>query len=110
MTRAETISLIKALVAAYPNTRIEDPAEMLNMWQMIFAEYEAESIYKAARSHMATNKWFPKPAELITAAGKAKHLYGSNTALPSSEHVSIPGCTVCPYKDDCDKASCIFVE
>lgn len=110
MTKAECIALVKVLMGTYPNNGITDPRITVESFLMVLGEYPAEKVYKAARLHMATNKWFPKPQEIITKMENASNLYGSNTALPSSEHVSIPGCTVCPYKDDCDKTSCIFGE
>lgn len=108
MTKAECIALVKVLMGAYPNNRVTDPRTTVESYLLVLGEYPAESVYKAARLHMATSKWFPQPEEIIKKMSNAHNLYGSDTtALPFTTK-SIPGCTVCLYGKDCGFAKCIF--
>lgn len=108
MNKAECIALVKALMGSYPNNGITDPRATVESYLLVLGEYPAESVFKAARLHMTTNKWFPKPQEIIKKMNMASNLYGSDeTALPATTK-SIPGCTVCPYGKDCGFKECVF--
>lgn len=75
MTRNEIIDLLEILISCYPNTKIADPSAMATSWEMVLGEYDAQGIYKAARLHMSTSQFFPKPSELIDARLKAEMIY-----------------------------------
>lgn len=105
MTRAEIISLIKTLLATYPNNGITDVKSLVNGWEMIFAEDDAKAVYKACRLHMSTNKWFPKPSEIKERLPYTSNLYENSprTAprLESDTSNDInTGCDICPYNGD----------
>lgn len=75
MTRAEIIDLLEILISCYPNTKIADPSAMATSWEMVLGEYEASSIYKAARLQMSISPFFPKPADLINSIERAELVY-----------------------------------
>lgn len=85
MTREEIAKLLKLVSSAYPNTKIKDIKTMVDAWEMAFGSFDAEAVYKAARLHMDTNKFFPTPADIKEKMVKAKVVYGETTvtALPS---------------------------
>lgn len=64
MTREALSKLLEYLIAVYPNTKIADPKKMLDIWEMEFAEEDAERVFRAARLHMSTSRWMPKPSEI----------------------------------------------
>ena len=84
MTRKEIIELLRVIRAAYPNTKITDAAGMVNAWELAFAEYDASVIYKAARHHMNTNKWFPTVPDIRKAISKGQMLYGEDQPTQNS--------------------------
>jgi len=107
MTREEITRLLEALIAAYPSAKIVDARGMVNAWEMAFGDECAETIYKAARLHMKTNKFFPTIAD-ISKCIPLSGIYGQpEKRLPVSTE-SVSGCTVCVYEDDCDKIKCLF--
>ena len=77
MTREETLKLLSILMANYPNAtgKIKDAAKTADAWEMAFSELEAEKVYKAARLHMETSKFFPSPADLLEKVTRAGLLY-----------------------------------
>ena len=75
MNREETIRLLGILSNAYPNTNINDASSMASTWEMCLGEYPAEQIYKAARLHMETSKFFPTPAEIREKIVRAELVY-----------------------------------
>ena len=85
MTRKEVMDLLEILVTAYPYSqdKIESPQKLASIWQMIFAEDDAEKVFKAARYHMNTRKFFPTPADLREVMSRARISY-DNTASPRS--------------------------
>lgn len=82
MTREEIVSLLEILVASYPNAKVSDPDGMVAAWELAFAEESAESIYKAARHHINTNKFFPTPADIRAVMVKASIVYDNAPAVP----------------------------
>ena len=88
MTRDEISRLLETLFAAYPNTKMKDPAKTLDVWEMDLAEYNAEDIYKAARLYIAEgNTFFPVPGALTKIIPKAQLIYNAPpkvTVIPSS--------------------------
>ena len=113
MTRKEIIELLRFIRAAYPNTKITDAAGMVNAWELAFAEYDASVIYKAARHHMNTSKWFPTVPDIRKAISKGQMLYGedqptqNNANLvantPTAPKIKIPAdITFCDLCGLCD--------
>ena len=91
MTREETRQLLKFLYAAYPNMKKISASEakiMLDAWQMTFADYEAEQIYKAARLHIKQSKYFPNSADLVSKVYKASLIY--DIAEPTIPQIEAP--------------------
>lgn len=82
MNKKETAQILAILRSAYPNTKAIDNAEALtNAWLLILGDYSAESVMKASRLHMATNKFFPAPSEIRDKIVRAELLY-SDSELP----------------------------
>ena len=77
MTTEETAKLLKILSAAYPNSanKITDPESMIMAWQMVLGEFSAEAVYKAARFHLQTNKFFPSPSDIRDKIVRAEITY-----------------------------------
>lgn len=112
MNKVETIELLKVLVGAYPNTKINNVEGLVNSWLMTFAEDPAEDVYKACRWHIECNQWFPKPSEIKKKLGLAHHMYkaSDNPAIEAGEvgYDWDTGCDVCPYAElGCRKEVCI---
>lgn len=74
MKREEIIRLLKVISDNY-NVKIADPKGKASAWEMQLGDYSAESIYKAARLHMATSQYFPSPADLINKIVRAEIIY-----------------------------------
>lgn len=85
MTREEIVDLLEILAANYPNTKITDAENMVNTWELAFAEDPAEDIYKAARHHINYKKFFPTPAEIREEVVKARLLYDQESDVPMIE-------------------------
>ena len=112
MTRAEIIPLIKRLLALYPNHGVTDVKSLVEGWEMMFGEDEAEYVYKAARLHISTNKWFPKASEIKELIPIAANMYKAapTTAIEAKTVFDDDwneGCEICPYNDQCLKVNCI---
>ena len=77
MTRKEIKDLLGILLDAYPymNGKINNPKGMLDNWEMIFGEYEADMVYKAARLHMSTSSFFPAIHDIKDKITKASIIY-----------------------------------
>lgn len=105
MTRVEIIKLLKALRAAYPNVKIADAEGTVDAWELAFGEDNAEVIYKAARYHMNSCKFFPTIADIRAGINRGALLYGSPVATPKkgieapkkTVSVACVGSCVCPY-------------
>lgn len=89
MTRKEIVDLLKIVFAAYPHTKIADPNAMVSTWEMMFGEYSAESVYKAARLHMENSKFFPTVADIKENLKKAEMIY-SSPALEAPKRLKRP--------------------
>lgn len=105
MTRIEILKLLKTLRAAYPTAKIQDAEEMANAWELAFGGERAETIYKAARWHMKTNRFFPTIADINAGINRGELSYGSTpqtpkkaiTAPKKAVSVACTGSEVCPY-------------
>lgn len=64
MERKEIVELLKVVASAYPHVKIADPKAMVTTWEMTLGEFSAESVYKATRLHLETNKYFPSPSDI----------------------------------------------
>lgn len=86
MTRDEITKLLEILTATYPHAvkNIKDPAAMATAWELALGDFQAEAVYKAARLHMATNKFFPSPADIRDRITKAELIY-TGPQLPAIE-------------------------
>lgn len=85
MTREEIIKLLKVISDNY-NVKIADPKGKATAWEMQLGDYSAESVYKAARLHMATSKYFPSPAELINNIVRAELIYSGPPLKAIEDH------------------------
>ena len=111
MNKLECVQLLKTLMGAYPNTKHDNPQGLLDSYMLVLSEYEAETVYKAARMYMGNgkNKYFPKAAEIKKYIPLAPHMFNPEAmALPdasgssengSDEDIPSIGCDVCPYSD-----------
>ena len=77
MDKKETAQILAIIRSVYPNTKIEDAAAMVEGWHLVLGDYSAKTIMNAARLHMATNKYFPTPAEIAEKITRAELLYGN---------------------------------
>lgn len=77
MSREEVIKLLGILYSAYPyiKDKVNDPQVMASAWEMCLGGYSAESVYKAARLHMETNRFFPTPADILSNIVRAELVY-----------------------------------
>lgn len=99
MTRKEIIKLLEMMMAAYPNAKIVNPSELVSAWELSFGQDKADVIYKAARHHMNTNKFFPTVADIKSCINKGQMLYGdSEASVPKIATKKIPEVN-CPLND-----------
>ena len=113
MTRQEVIKLLGWLRSAYPNTKIVDAAGMVSVWEMEFAEDDANKIFMAARWYIHRHEFFPSPNEIRKCIDAGEIAY-SQTEQPKIEPPKPPvrkiepyctvaqqvlndGTTICPY-------------
>ena len=75
MTRDEIVSLLEIVITAYPNAKVKDAGAMVSAWEMCLGDFSAESVYKAARLHMNTNRFFPTPADIRSNIVRAEMVY-----------------------------------
>lgn len=76
MTHDEVIDLLEELFNAYPNNPIKDADGTIRTWEREFGSDDASTIYKAARHHMNTNRYFPNVADIRKSINKGQMLYG----------------------------------
>ena len=114
MTRNEIAKLLNMMFTAYPHTKISDASMMLDAWEMAFGDEDATVIYKSARYHMRTCKFFPTIADIMNGINKGELLYGeSKVAITASNQGNLPAPSapvkkICTY---CDGAwACPYFE
>lgn len=78
MTRQEIASLLEILVAQYPYVKVEDADSMVSAWEMCLGDFSAESVYKAARLHMDTCKFFPTISDIRDKIVRASIVYNES--------------------------------
>lgn len=88
MTRDEITKLLETLVSAYPSTKIKDAKVMTDTWEMVLGDFSAESVYKAARLHMDTSKFFPTPAEIKDSIVRAQLVYKEPELIGIEAHTN----------------------
>ena len=79
MNRGEIIKLLSILSEAYPASKIKDAASMATTWEMCLGEFSADSVYKAARLHINTSKFFPTVAEIRDKIVRAGIVYNEDS-------------------------------
>ena len=77
MTREEIIKLLDIVSATYPHAKIKDPSALVSAWEMTLGDFSAESVYKATRYHLETNKFFPSPSDIRDNIIRAELVYSS---------------------------------
>ena len=75
MTRDEIIKLLAIVFATYPHAKIKDPSALVSAWEMTLGDFSAESVYKATRYHLETNKFFPSPSDIRDNIVRAEMVY-----------------------------------
>jgi len=85
MSREETIRLLQFLKGCYPNVRIDDPSGMVDAWMLVFSTDKAEDVYRGARYHMTSSKFFPTPADIRAGMFRASLLYDMTSAASLPE-------------------------
>ena len=98
MTHDEVVDLLEELIGAYPYyaSKIIDAEDTINRWEREFGAYEAGDIYKAARVHENTSRFFPSIEEIKGLINKGKMLYGDITQdqpvieAPQAPQIMIP--------------------
>ncbi len=95
MTREEIIKLLKVLSASYPMVakNIKDADSLVMSWEMSLGEFSAEAVYKAARLHLETNKYFPSPSDIREKIVRAQIVY----------QPTIPNAIESKAQSDCDE-------
>ena len=77
MTREEIIKLLDVVSATYPHAKIKDPSALVSAWELVLGDFSAESVYKATRYHLETNKFFPSPSDIRDNIVRAELVYKS---------------------------------
>ena len=98
MNREEIIKLLTVLSGAYPKQKIEDPALMASAWELCLGDQPAELIYRAAKIHMETNKFFPSICEILENTKRARILIQDETKRLEGSGRKLIGARVC-YTD-----------
>lgn len=88
MNREETIRLLELVTATYPHAKIKDPSALVQSWEMTLGDFSAESVYKATRYHLETNKFFPSPSDIRDNIVRAEMVYRPTipNAIESETH------------------------
>lgn len=83
MTRKEIADLLEIMVNQYPyiKNKIEDAGAMVSAWELILGDCPAESVYKAARLHMESSKFFPTIADIREKMVRAELIYQENARM-----------------------------
>lgn len=75
MTRNEIMDLLEILCNQYPYVKIDNAQAMADGWEMCLGGFSAESVYKAARLHMNTCKFFPTVSDINDKIVRAELVY-----------------------------------
>ena len=106
MTQEEISMLLEMMLNAYPmaSKKITNPDATIKAWELAFGDEPADVIYKAARHHMNTNKFFPTVADIRGCINKGQMIYGreQETAHPVIEAPKAPNKLISPDSSFCD--------
>lgn len=105
MTRLEIIELLEVVRTNYAAIKLSDPKGIVDLWEMEFAEYPAETVYKAARFHMMKSKYFPSVAEIRKIIYSKMYLTMETSAAIEQKAIEGEkiikwedcGCQLCPF-------------
>lgn len=75
MNKKEAAKILAILKANYPQAKIENAEATARVWEMILGSYPAESVFNAAKLHMATSTFFPNCADIINKMTRAELIY-----------------------------------
>jgi len=78
MTREEITDLLEELLKAYPYyiKNITDPDGIVDTWEREFGTEDAGTIFKAARHHINTSRYFPAISDIRGCINKGQMIYG----------------------------------
>ena len=96
MNREETIKLLAMVRANYPNVKIGDASATVSAWEMALGGYSAELVFKAARLHMMTSKFFPTPADIVEKMVRSEIVYTG----PELKAIEAPKARVTPIPEE----------
>ena len=78
MTKKEVVQVLAMLRAIYPVVKIENAEALATGWMLVLGDYSASAVFKAARLHLETSKYFPTPAEVKEKIMRAELVYSDN--------------------------------
>ena len=74
MNKSETASILKMLMASYPNTKIKEPEVLIDSWMTALGSYPADVVRIAAEFHKSDSAFFPTIAEIKNMIPRAELL------------------------------------
>lgn len=76
MTREETKVLLRAMSTAYPNYKIENLKETIDLWQLMLSDYEYKDCLLSLKSYIANNTsgFAPSISHIIDGIHTAKEI------------------------------------
>jgi hypothetical protein len=111
MTREQVTDLLEELLKAYPYymKNISDPDGMIDTWEREFGTEDAGAIFKAARHHINTSKWFPTISEIRKAINKGQMMYGQpQPSAPAIEAPKAPRKLIKTEEEKCKFERCVL--
>lgn len=113
MNREQVKLLLQILDTAYPTNKLEKNKATIDLWEMMFKEYQADIVFTATKHYITSHKFFPAIAELRAEIEKFRYM--ENKQIKSIAAESVPdqgnkesdGCRICPYNDVCLGINCI---
>lgn len=89
MTRDEVKKLLAIINVTYPNFKVENPTETVNIWFMLLEEYDFELIQMGLKIYITTSDsaFAPSVSQLIAMSRKPSELT-EKTLLPTYDEVT----------------------
>jgi len=87
ITREELKVIIQTLKSVYTNKDFIPDQFAFDTWCLLLQNYTKEEIQAAALTHMRTNTFAPKPADIIELIGKINH--SNDNVLTETEVIAI---------------------
>ena len=89
MTRDEVKKLLAIINVTYPNFKVENPTETVNIWFMLLEEYDFELIQMGLKIYITTSDsaFAPSVSQLIAMSRKPSELKEKNL-LPTYDEVT----------------------